>query len=126
MASSHLGAIGGEILRHHRRQGSVRQADVVEFAVDVERGHVLLDVELVRHVGAVEDEVEGVGPGLRPVLVPCADELLGAELEGVVLLFGAVREGVDLGAERRCPEQSEMTQSASGNLSVAGAKLAID
>ena len=81
----------------------------MEFPVDVEGGHVLLDVELVSHVGGVEDEVEGVGPGFRPVLVSGANEFLGTEFEGVVLLSGAVREGVDLGTERRCPEQSEMT-----------------
>ena len=113
MASSHLGAIGGEILRHHRRQWLIWQADVVEFTVDVQRGHVLLDVELVSHVGAVEDEVEGVGPRFRPVLVSCTNEFLGAELEGVILLSGAVRERVDLGPKRRCPEQCEMTQSTS-------------
>ena len=88
----------------------------MEFTVDVESGHVLLDVEFVSHVGGVENEVEGIGPGLRPVLVACANELLGAELEGVVLLVGAVREGVDFSTERRCPEQSEMTQSTSRKL----------
>ena len=98
MAAAHLGSVGREILRLHRRQWLIGQTDVVELAVDVEGGHVLLDVELVGHVGGVEDEVEGVGPGLRPVLVSRRDEFLGAELQGVVLLSGAVREGVDFGA----------------------------
>lgn len=103
VAPAHLGPVGREVLRHHLRQGLVRQADVVELAVDVEGRHVLLDVELVGHVGGVEDEVEGVGPRLGPVLVLCADELLGTEFQGVVLLVGAVREGVDLGTEGSCP-----------------------
>ena len=62
----------------------------MEIAVDVERGHVLLDVEGVGHVGGVEDEVEGEGVGFGPVLVGGDDELFGTELQGVVLLPGAV------------------------------------
>lgn len=75
----------------------------MKFAVDVESGHVLLDIELVSHVGAVEDEVEGEGPGLGPVLVLRTDEFLGTELQGVILLVGTVREGVDLSTKSRCP-----------------------
>lgn len=75
----------------------------MEFAIDVESGHVLLDVEFVGHVGGVQDEIEGVSPGFRPILVLCTNEFLGSELQGVILLVGAVGEGVDLSTERRCP-----------------------
>ena len=75
----------------------------MEFAIDVEGGHVLLNVELVSHVGRVEDEVEGESPGLGPVLVFRTYEFLGAELQSVVFLIGAVRKGVDLSTEGRCP-----------------------
>ena len=75
----------------------------MEFAIDVEGGHVLLNVELVSHVGRVEDEVEGESPGLGPILVLRTYEFLGAELQSVIFLVGAVRKSVDLSTEGRCP-----------------------
>lgn len=80
MASSHLGAIWREILRHHRWQWLLWQTNVVELAVDIESGHVFLDLELVSHVSGIEDEVEGKGPGLCPVLVFCTNEFHSTEL----------------------------------------------
>ena len=75
----------------------------MEFATDVEGGHVFLNIELVSHVGRVEDEVEGEGPGLGPILVLRTYEFLSAELQGVVFLIGAVRKSEDLSTEGRCP-----------------------
>ena len=68
----------------------------MEFAIDVEGGHVLLDIELVSHVGRVEDEVEGERPGFGPILILRTDEFLGAELQSVLFLVRAVRKSVDL------------------------------
>lgn len=112
MTASHLGTIGREILRHHLRQGLVWQTDVVEFAIDVERGHVFLDVEGVRHVGGVEDEIEFESPGFRPVFFTCDDEFFGAHGESVVPFAGAVGEGVDFGAEGFGPEDTEVAETS--------------
>jgi len=92
------------------RQWLVWQTDIVECAVDVEGGHVFLQVEGVGHVGAVEDEVEGKCPWLGPVLVLSADKLLSAEFEGVFFLVGAVGDGVGLGAEGIGPEKTEVSE----------------
>ena len=86
----------------------------MEFAVDVEGGHVFLDVEGVGHVGGVEDEVEFEGVLFGPVLFARDDEFLRAHLQRVVLLPGAVGESVDLGAEGFGPEDTEMTESTAG------------
>lgn len=70
----------------------------MEGAVDLERAEVVRQVELVGCVSRVDNEVEGEGQGLVPVLVFSADEVLRAELERVVLLRGGVRDCVDFGA----------------------------
>ena len=84
----------------------------MELAVHRQRAHVLLQVELVRHVGGVEDEVEGERPRFRPVFVFRADELLGAQGQRVFLLFRCVRNGVDFGAQGGGPEEAEVAESA--------------
>lgn len=63
----------------------------------------------MRHVGCVEDEVECEGPCFGPVFVAGADELFGAEGEGVLLFRGAVGDGVGFGAESGGPEEPEVT-----------------
>lgn len=104
MTPTDRGTIWREILRHDLRQGLVRQADVVEDAVDGEGAHVVGQVELVRHVRRVEDEVECEGPFFGPVFVLRADEFFGAEFEGVFFFVGRVRDGVGFGAEGAGPK----------------------
>lgn len=67
------------------------------------------------HVGGVEDEVKGKSPGLGPLFVLGADELLGAEGEGVVAFGGCVRDCIGFGAERRWPEKREVAEATTGN-----------
>ena len=112
MAAADGGAVGREILRPQRPQRLVGQADVVEGAVDGERAHVFRQVERVRHVGGVEDEVEGEGPFRGPALLRREDECLGAQLQGVGFFVGRVREGVRFGAEGAGPEESEVAEAA--------------
>ena len=111
MTAANLRTVGRKILRHDLRQRLVRQSHIVELAVDRERAHVFLQVELVGHVGGVEDEVEGERPRFGPVLVFGADELFGPERERVLLLFRRVGDGVDFGAEGRGPEEAEVAES---------------
>ena len=63
----------------------------MELAVDVDGGEVLLDVEGVRHVGGVEDEVEGEGVGFGPVVGVRGDEVRGTEGESVGFFVRGVR-----------------------------------
>lgn len=114
VAATDSGAVGRKVLRHHLRQGFVGEADVVEGAVDGEGAHVVGQVEFVRHVGGVEDEVEGEGPFFGPVLVGGADELFGAQFERVVFFAGRVRESVGFGAEGVGPEEAEVPEAAAG------------
>lgn len=73
----------------------------MEGAVDNKCGHIFGQIECMGHVGGVEDEVKGKSPGLGPLFVLGADELLGAEGEGVVAFGGCVRDCIGFGAERR-------------------------
>jgi len=50
---------GHELLGLERRERLVRETDVVELTPDLHRAHVSVQVELVGHVGAVNDEVVG-------------------------------------------------------------------
>ena len=118
MASPNLCSVGGEILRHQAREGFIGKADVVEFAVDVEGGHVFLQVEGVGHVGGVEDEVEFEGVGFGPVFFGGEDEFFGAHLFGVGFFAGGVGHGGDFGAEGFGPHDAEVAESAAGGLEV--------
>lgn len=73
---------------------------------------VVVKVELVGHVGAVEDEVESEGVRLGPVLLAGANEVLGTHLEGVLLLAGGVRDYVNFSAESSSPHNREMAESS--------------
>ncbi len=114
MASSYFASVGSEILRHHSRQGLVGKSDVVEFAIDVQGGHVFLDIEGVGHVCGVENEVEFEGVGLGPVFLRGDDEFFGAHFFGVGFFVGGVGEGVDFGAKGRGPEDSEVAKTTPG------------
>ena len=120
MASPDFRTIGSEILRHHFGEGFVGEADVVEFAVDVEGGHVFLEVEGVGHVGGVEDEVEFEGVGFVPVLFGGDDEFFGTHLFGIGFFAGGVGEGVDFSAEGFGPEDAEVAETAAGGKVLEG------
>ena len=72
----------------------VTETDNVELAPDLEDAEVVVHVELVHGIGSVDDEVEREAVRLVPLVVLGADEVLGAHLQSVVLLAGAVRDGV--------------------------------
>ena len=120
MASSDFGTVGSEILRHHLGERLVGEADVVEFAVDVEGGHVFLEVEGVGHVCGVEDEVEFEGVGFEPVFLGGDDEFFGAHLFGIGFFAGGVGKGVDFGAEGFGPEDAEVAETAAGEKVLVG------
>ena len=120
MASPNFRTIGSEILRHHFGEGFVGEADVVEFAVDVEGGHVFLEVEGMGHVCSVEDEVEFEGVGFVPVFFGGDDEFFGAHLFGVGFFAGGVGEGIDFGAEGFGPEDAEVAETAAGKKILVG------
>ena len=119
MATSDLRTVRCKVLSHHLGKWVVRKSDVVEFAVDGEGRHVVLDIELVGHIRSVEDEVEGKGPRFSPIFVLGADELLGPELLRIRLFSGRVGDGVCFGAESTCPQQAEMSKSTAAE-SLAG------
>ena len=116
MAPSNFRTVGSEILRHHLGEGFVGEADVVEFAVDVEGGHVFLEVEGVGHVCGVEDEVEFKGVGFGPVFLGGDDEFFSAHFFGIGFFAGGVGEGVDFGAEGFGPEDAEVAETAAGEM----------
>jgi hypothetical protein len=88
MRSTHVASIRRECLGIDRGQVLVWEADHVELAVDLESAEVIGQVELVGRIGAVEDEVEGEFPVVRPTLFVCEDEVFGSELHGIVFLVG--------------------------------------
>lgn len=113
MRGPDVAAVGHKVERLQLGQRLVRQADIVEDAVDLEDGEVGRHVELVGRVGAVDDEVQGELVGLVPLLVLGADELVRAEGEGFILLLGRVGDGVDSSAEGARPDYGEMAETAS-------------
>ena len=94
MATADLASVGGKVLRHQLGQGLVGQTHVMKFAVHRKGGHVLRQVERVRHVGAVQDKVKHEGPWFRPLLVLGANKLLGAQRKGVFLLIWTMRNSI--------------------------------
>ncbi len=66
----------------------------------------------MRHVGAIEDEVEGEGVILSPIFLIAVDKLLRAELLGIFLFTRRVRDYVYFGSHSRSPENSEMAETA--------------
>lgn len=116
MARGHAAAVGHKGHGVELGEGFVGQADVVEDAVDGERGHVFGQVEGVRHVGGVEDEVKGKRPRFRPVLVLRADEPLGPQRERFVLFVRAVRDRVRFRSQGRRPQKTEVPETATSRL----------
>ena len=84
----------------------------MELAHDLEGAEVVGHVEVLQGVGGVEDKVELELPWLVPALFIGGDELLGAHLEGVLLLAGAVGDGVYFGPKSLGPEQGKVTKTA--------------
>lgn len=79
-----------------------------------------MDVELVRHIRSVQNEVEGKRPWFGPVFILGADELLGAELLRIRLFSGRVGDGVGFGTKSTCPQQAEMSKSTTAELLADG------
>lgn len=90
----------------------VAESNLVEATHHLKGAEVLLHVELVDRVGGVEDEVEGEGELLVPVLLAGHDEFLGSHLEGVLLLVRAVGEDVDLSSQGDGPEDGEVAETS--------------
>lgn len=112
MTSRNTRTIDQEMIGSHLRERLVRQTDVVEYTVDVERGDVVYHVEGVRDVCGVEDEVERVRPGLLPVGFGGDDEVLCAAFERVFFFVWGVGESVDFGAEGAGELEAEMSEAA--------------
>lgn len=110
------------------REGLVRETAVAEVTADLHDAEVFVTVgalvllrfrkrffglqsKLVCHISAVDDEVKGESVWLGPVLHGCVDEVLGSELECVILLAGRVRDGVSLAAEGSSPLDTEVTKT---------------
>ena len=83
----------------------------MKSAVDRERGHVFLQVEGVRHVGAVENEVKGEGKGLSPIFGAGVDEVFGTQSFGILFFARGVGQGVNLSAHGGGPEDTEMAKA---------------
>ena len=112
MASTNTAAIAHELLCLQGWQSLIGQTDLVELRVDVADGHVILEVEGVCHIGAVEDEVELEGEWLGPVVLGGEDEVLCAQLHGILFLGWRVGDDGDFGTECRCPHDGKVTQAA--------------
>lgn len=93
----------------------VTESNLVEATHHLEGAEVLLHVELVDRIGGVEDEVEGEGELLVPVLLAGHDELLGTHLEGILLLVRAVGEDVDFGSQSDGPEDGKVAETSQSN-----------
>lgn len=111
MRGTDRATISGELLSHEGRNGLVAKANHVELAPDLENAEVVVEVELVHGIGSVDDEVESELVRLVPALLLGADELLGTHLQGILLLAGRVRDGVDLSTESLGPQKSEVTET---------------
>ena len=109
---AHVAAVGGKDLGGHGWERVVGEADHVEGAVDLEDGEVFCKVELVGGIGGVDDEVEVELPWLGPALVLGNDEVLGSHLQSVVLLVGAMRDDVGVGAHGDGPEDTKVTETS--------------
>ena len=120
MASPDFGPVGSEILRHHLWERLVGKSDVVEFAIDVEGGHVFLEIKGVGHVCGVEDEVEFEGVGFGPVFLGGDDEFFGAHLFGIGFFAGGVGKDVDFGAKGVGPKDAEVAETAAGEKVLVG------
>lgn len=111
VVSTHVATVGGELLDHEVLDGVVGKTAVVEGTVDLEDGEVGREVEVLGHVGGVDDEVELELVGLVPVLLLCADEVLSTELQGILLLVSRVRDDGDISTESRSPKNGEVTET---------------
>jgi len=61
------------------------------------------------HVSSVDDEVEGEGVRLLPVLLGRANEVVSTKSESIILLARRVRNGVDLSTKSISPKEGKVT-----------------
>lgn len=113
--SSHLASVWCKSLCLELWQVVVWKTDIVELPVDLECAQYAGDVELVSHVGAVEDEIELECIVLYPLLVRGINEVIGTELHGLLLLVWRVRDGVDLSSKTLGPEKTKMSKSTNSH-----------
>ena len=88
MTGSNVTPVWRKVLRVDRRQRLVREADIVEGTVDLERREIIRELELVGRIGTVDDKVKSERYLLGPVGIPGRDEVLGTKLERVLFLVG--------------------------------------
>lgn len=112
MTAPNLAPVRREVKPLQLRQRLVRQSHVVELAVDFERREVFRQVELVRHVRRVEDQVEFKRQRLGPIFGPRVHEMVGPQLARVGFFRLRVAQGVDFGAEGVCEEEGKVTEAA--------------
>lgn len=87
----------------------------MEGSVDSQGGHIFCEIEGVRHVGSIQDEIEGECPGLSPIFVFSTNELFSAKCERVFLFVRTMRDCIGFSTEGRGPEESKMTKATTDN-----------
>lgn len=129
VAGRQLGSVRQEGKRLQGRERLLGDADHVELAVDLEERKIRLHVELVRGVGAVQDEVELELVRLRPLLVVARDDdVLRAQLFGVLRLVLRVSQRVGVGSQGARPLDGQVAEAADADDAdrLAGADLGAD
>lgn len=104
-------AIGQEVLVADGDAAAARKTDGNPLAVDVKQTEIGREVEALKGVGRVEDEVERHLVRLVPALLAGGEIAVGAHLEGVGLLGAGAGDGPDLGAEGLGEHDTEVTNA---------------
>ncbi|KAI6747715.1 hypothetical protein HG531_008257 [Fusarium graminearum] len=112
MAAGYLASIASKCTSSELGKGLVGKTNVVELATNVEGAHVGVHVELVCHVGTVEDKVKGELVLVGPSLLRGDDNLLCAQLLCVLNLGGGVRHGVNLSTQSLGPLDTHMAETS--------------
>lgn len=115
VGSANGGTVRSELLSHHLRHRLVTEANSVELAPNLEDAEVLVHVELVHGVGSVDDEVERELVSISPALLLGADETVCTHLHGIVLLVGAVGDGVGLSTHGFGEQETKVTQTTNAD-----------
>lgn len=87
----------------------------MEGSIDSQGGHIFLEVEGVRHVGSIQNEIECECPGFGPIFAFGTNELFSAKSERVFFFVGTMRECVSFSTEGRGPEESKVTETTTKN-----------